>query len=389
MSWPVRSEGDGELVGGVVERATTTCTTTVDERRSPSAALRCARRSASSRRHERRARTGSTMTIVHARHSAARDAPAPDDSACVRALAAAACAGSPAALAAHAAGPAARCCASPASDIDTLDPHQLQDKYSRDVASRDLRGPVRVGLPRPPARAGAAHRRGAADDLGRRQDVDDPGQAGHPLHRRSRRSGGKPRELVAEDYVYSIKRSLDPNLRGGGDPLITRPHRRHARSWSTPRASPARKFDYDAPVEGLRALDRYTLQLKLTERQLSARRRDAPAACGGRARGGRGGAAATSRRAPVGTGPYRAEGVAARLARRARGQSRLPRAVVSRRAATPRSRALVRAMKGKKLPADRPHRDRRSSTSSRCACSSSTAASSTSSSCAARRSAGS
>ena len=28
---------------------------------------------------------------------------------------------------------------------------------------------------------------------------------------------GKPRELVAKDYVYSITRSLDPNLRAGGD----------------------------------------------------------------------------------------------------------------------------------------------------------------------------
>ena len=31
----------------------------------------------------------------------------------------------------------------------------------------------------------------------------------------------KPRELVADDYVYSIKRSIDPNLRGGGDPALT------------------------------------------------------------------------------------------------------------------------------------------------------------------------
>jgi ABC-type transport system substrate-binding protein len=29
---------------------------------------------------------------------------------------------------------------------------------------------------------------------------------------------GKPRELVAADYAYSIRRSIDPNLRGGGDP---------------------------------------------------------------------------------------------------------------------------------------------------------------------------
>jgi len=32
---------------------------------------------------------------------------------------------------------------------------------------------------------------------------------------------GKRRELVAADYVYSIKRALDPNLRTGGDPALT------------------------------------------------------------------------------------------------------------------------------------------------------------------------
>ena len=68
---------------------------------------------------------------------------------------------------------------------------------------------------------------------------------------------GKPRELVAADYVYSIKRSLDPNLRGGGDPALTdlivgaRPVVDAARK-------PAAKFDYDARIEGLQATDRYT-----------------------------------------------------------------------------------------------------------------------------------
>ncbi len=74
---------------------------------------------------------------------------------------------------------------------------------------------------------------------------------------------GKPRELTANDYVYSIKRYLDPNLRGGGDPLITdlivgmRPVVDAARK-------PGAKFDYDAPVAGLRALDANTLQLLVT-----------------------------------------------------------------------------------------------------------------------------
>jgi len=75
--------------------------------------------------------------------------------------------------------------------------------------------------------------------------------------------GGKPRELTAEDYVYSYKRWMDPNGRRGGSPIITdliigaRP--------VVDAAVKSGKLDYDKPIEGLRALDRYTLQLRLNE----------------------------------------------------------------------------------------------------------------------------
>lgn len=71
---------------------------------------------------------------------------------------------------------------------------------------------------------------------------------------------GKPRELTAEDYVYSLKRIFDPkvrsywlylfegNLVGLDEPLAT------ARKSGT--------WDYDAELEGLRALDRFTLQIR-------------------------------------------------------------------------------------------------------------------------------
>src|SRR5207248_2625125 len=74
---------------------------------------------------------------------------------------------------------------------------------------------------------------------------------------------GKPRELTAEDYVYAYKRWLDPNGRRGGAPIITdlivgaRPVIDHA--------AKSGKFDFDRPIEGLRALDRYTLQIRLNE----------------------------------------------------------------------------------------------------------------------------
>jgi len=70
---------------------------------------------------------------------------------------------------------------------------------------------------------------------------------------------GKPRELTAADYVYSLKRILDPKVRSywlylfehnlvGLDPVLAR-------------ARGGEPFDYDAPIEGLRALDRYTLRI--------------------------------------------------------------------------------------------------------------------------------
>jgi ABC-type transport system substrate-binding protein len=75
--------------------------------------------------------------------------------------------------------------------------------------------------------------------------------------------GGKRRELTAQDYVYSIKRLMDPKYRSsllsqvegiivGADEVLAR-------------ARKDNRLDYDAPVEGLRALDRYTWQIKLLE----------------------------------------------------------------------------------------------------------------------------
>ena len=73
--------------------------------------------------------------------------------------------------------------------------------------------------------------------------------------------GGRKRELVAEDYVYSMKRLLDPKLAAqmlsqfeghvvGVDEALAK-------------ARQANRLDYDAPIEGIRTLDRYTFQIRL------------------------------------------------------------------------------------------------------------------------------
>jgi ABC-type transport system substrate-binding protein len=117
---------------------------------------------------------------------------------------------------------------------------------------------------------------------------------------------GKRRELVAADYVYGIKRILDPKMRSnslqavdgrfvGADALVAK-------------AKETGSFDYDTPLEGLRTIDRYTLQFKLafadyellsnlTTTALSAVAREVVEAY----RDGSGWVMAN----PVGTGPYR------------------------------------------------------------------------------------
>ena len=76
--------------------------------------------------------------------------------------------------------------------------------------------------------------------------------------------GGRPRELMAEDFVYSVKRFMDPALRSPIASLITGKieglDELGARAAKT-----GARFDYDARVPGLVALDRYTLRIRLTQ----------------------------------------------------------------------------------------------------------------------------
>jgi len=74
---------------------------------------------------------------------------------------------------------------------------------------------------------------------------------------------GKPRELVAADYVYSWKRLLDPQLATQWNVLVG--GKFVGADAVVAKAKAAGRFDYDAKIEGLQALDRYTLQVKLVQ----------------------------------------------------------------------------------------------------------------------------
>ena len=77
--------------------------------------------------------------------------------------------------------------------------------------------------------------------------------------------GGQPRELVAQDYVYSFKRFADP--------VTASPVWSYLDSFGLVGLAELREralqrqqpFDYDREIAGVRALDRYTLQFNLRE----------------------------------------------------------------------------------------------------------------------------
>ncbi len=161
---------------------------------------------------------------------------------------------------------------------------------------------------------------------------------------------GKKRELVAADYVYSWKRILDPKVRSanlqvfdqifvGGDAAVAK-------------AKETGKFDYDTPLEGLRAVDKYTLQLTLTHPAYSLLpdlTTTPTAAVAREVIETYGDASSWTMANPVGTGPYR-------LKDWRRGQKVVLEANPGYRVTTfpvsadPADRDLVAAMKGKRLP---------------------------------------
>ena len=161
---------------------------------------------------------------------------------------------------------------------------------------------------------------------------------------------GEKRELTAADYVYSWKRLLDPRVRSpfawflqdkivGADPVIDA-------------AKKSGRFDYDAPIEGLRALDRYTLRLKLKEPDyimVSYMTQSPMAAVAREVIEAYGDASGWVMANPVGTGPYL-------LKSWRRGAQIVLEANPNYRDETfsdsddPADRGLVAKMRGKKLP---------------------------------------
>ena len=74
---------------------------------------------------------------------------------------------------------------------------------------------------------------------------------------------GKPRELVAADYVYSFTRLLDPKVASPYYYLFE--NKLLGAGVARKDAEITGRFNYDAEITGLRALDRYTFRVELNK----------------------------------------------------------------------------------------------------------------------------
>jgi oligopeptide transport system substrate-binding protein len=165
--------------------------------------------------------------------------------------------------------------------------------------------------------------------------------------------GGKKRELTAADFAYQWKRIVDPRVRSPNSDLLE--GKIVGLDAAVAKAKATGRFDYDAAIPGLRAIDRYTLRIELVQPDYTFLELLDSAALRAQARevvekyGDESGRVVDH---PVGTGPYR-------LKERQPGhrivleanpgyrEERFPPAPANADAAT---KAVAESMKGKRLP---------------------------------------
>jgi oligopeptide transport system substrate-binding protein len=113
---------------------------------------------------------------------------------------------------------------------------------------------------------------------------------------------GKPRELIADDYVFAFKRLLDPKVRSNWFFLVD--GKLQGGDAARAQAKKTGQFDYDQVIPGIAALDRYTLKIRLVEPDFSFPMQLTLTATGAIAREVVQRYGAEIGAHPVGTGPY-------------------------------------------------------------------------------------
>ncbi len=76
---------------------------------------------------------------------------------------------------------------------------------------------------------------------------------------------GKPRELVAQDYVYALKRFADPAINSPAWSSVEVDHLLGLSELRQEALDRKRPFDYDREIDGVRAIGRYTIQYRMPE----------------------------------------------------------------------------------------------------------------------------
>lgn len=143
----------------------------------------------------------------------------------------------------------------------TFDPAQIQDLYSRTITGHVFESPYTWDALARPARVvpltALALPEASADQRTFTIRLA-PGIffTPHPAFE------GKPRELTAHDYVYTWQRLADPRWKSPMWGLLDS-HGILGLAEKRKSALAGAPFDYDAPLPGLVALDRHTLQIRL------------------------------------------------------------------------------------------------------------------------------
>ncbi len=148
-----------------------------------------------------------------------------------------------------------------------FDPAQISDKYSKDIAGAIFDAPLEYDFGarpfklRPATLAEMPQISADFKTLTMRVKPgiyfsDDPAFEGL--------KPGERRELTAADYVYSIKRHYDPRWKSNNLYILENVGILGLSELRRESLRTKKPFDYDREVEGLKALDRYTFQIKLS-----------------------------------------------------------------------------------------------------------------------------
>lgn len=117
--------------------------------------------------------------------------------------------------------------------------------------------------------------------------------------------GGRPRELVAADYAYSIRRLADPATKSPGWSSMEQAGITGLAALRREAVEQKKPFDYDRPIAGLQLIDRYTLRFHLDAGRPRFPQWLADGATGAVAREVIEAQGELSMQHPVGTGPFR------------------------------------------------------------------------------------